>query len=208
MELRTHLSPTSLLRLHPLASLTSRGNSRPHPAVLILLVVMIGLAVPAYADSLGGTFDGVATLTPTGTPGVYTQNFVGDGTDATFGAFTVMSQSTADFTSPPSIIVTNAMLTDVFAGGKFFGIGSGTGTASGQGTATFTINFLITGGTGIFEHQTGTAMVTGTITQTSPTTEAIDATYTGTLGTPEPSSLGLLVIGASMGYRFLAKFRN
>ena len=131
----------------------------------------------------------------------------GDGTDATYGAFTATSQSTVDFTSPPSIIITNGMLTDVFAGGKFFGTGSGSGTANGHGTATFTVNFIITGGTGIFEHQTGSATIIGTITQTSPTTESIDATYTGNIGTPEPSSFSLLFLGASMGYRFLTKPR-
>jgi len=193
-------------RLHRVVNSQTKSHFWSAPA--ILLVVMLGLIVPAYGSSLSGALDGTATLTPTGTPGIFIQNFVGDGTDATFGAFTVTSHSTVDFTSPPSIVITNAMLTDVFAGGKFFGIGSGTGTASGQGTATFTINFLITGGTGVFEHQTGTAMITGTITQTSPTTESIDATYTGTLGTPEPSSLGLLFVGASMGYRFLTRSRN
>ena len=95
--------------------------------------------MPAQAGLLSGAFDGTATLTPTGTPGVYIQNFVGDGTDATYGAFNATSQSTVDFTSPPTIIITNGMLTDVFAGGTFFGTGSGSGTASGQGTATFTI---------------------------------------------------------------------
>ena len=208
MESTTHLSCTSSFHFRLFTAVPTAAKLHPHPASLILLVVMIGLAIPSYADSLGGTFDGTATLTPTSTPGVFIQNFTGDGVDATFGAFTAMSQSTVDFTSPPSIIITNAMLTDIFAGGKFFGTGFGTGTASGQGTATFMASFLITGGTGIFEHQTGTAMITGTITQTSPTTESIDATYTGTLGTPEPSTLGLLFIGASMGYPYLAKRRN
>jgi hypothetical protein len=175
------------------------------PASLFLLVVLLCLVMPAYADSLSGSFDGVATLTPTGTPGIFIQNFVGDGTDVTFGAFTAMSQSTVDFSSPPNIIITNAMLTEMFAGGTLFGTGSGTGTASGQGTATFTAQFLITGGTGIFEHQTGQATIVGTITQTSPTTEAIEATYTGILGVPEPASVSLLFLGATMGYRLLKK---
>ena len=175
--------------------------------VLALLVASLAwLMVPAQASSISGAFDGVATLTPTGTPGVFIQNFSGDGTDATYGAFTATSQSTVDFTSPPVITITNGMLTEIFAGGSLFGTGSGSGHASGLGTATFTIDFVITGGTGIFEHQTGDAIITGTITQTSPTTEAIDATYSGTL-VPEPSSVSLLLLGASMGYRFLTKTR-
>jgi hypothetical protein len=172
---------------------------------LVLLVVSVAwLIVPAQAGSLGGSFDGVATLTPTNTPGVFIQNFVGDGTDATYGAFDATSQSTVDFRNAPNIVITNGSLTEVFAGGDLFGTGSGSGLANGHGTATFTIDFIITGGTGIFEHQTGEAMITGTITQTSQTTEAIDATYTGML-VPEPSSVSLLLLGASFGYRFLAK---
>jgi hypothetical protein len=135
---------------------------------------------------------------------VFIQNFVGDGTDATYGAFDATSQSTVDFRNAPNIVITNGSLTEVFAGGDLFGTGSGSGLGNGHGTATFTIDFIITGGTGIFEHQTGEAMITGTITQTSQTTEAIDATYTGML-VPEPSSVSLLLLGASFGYRFLAK---
>ena len=176
--------------------------------VLALLLVSFALLiVPAQASVLLGVLDGTATLTPTNTPGVYIQNFVGDGTDATFGAFNVTSQSTVDFTNPPSIVITGAMLTDIFAGGTFTGTGSGGGTANGQGSATFTINFILTGTTGIFEHQTGTATIIGTITKTGPLTETIDATYTGNIGTPEPSSMSLLLLGASFGYRFLAKTR-
>ena len=176
-------------------------------ALALLVASVAWLIVPAQAGSLGGSFDGVATLTPTSTPGVFIQNFVGDGTDATFGAFDATSQSTVDFTNPPIITITNGTLSEVFAGGDLFGTGSGSGMANGHGIATFTIDFIITGGTGIFEHQTGDAIITGTITQTGPLTEAIEATYTGMLGTPEPSSVSLLLLGASMGYRFLTKTR-
>ena len=48
----------------------------------------------------------------------------------------------------------------------------------------------------------------GTITQTSPTTEDIAATYTGSFGVPEPSSIGMLFIGAAMGCRYLVKPRR
>ncbi len=182
---------------------------RAIPLSVLLLLVMSLLVVPAFADSLTGTFDGNATLTPTGTPGVFVQNFTGDGTDATFGAFDVTSMSTVDFRNPPAILFTNGMLTETFLDGTLFGTGSGTGTASGHGTATFTIDFVITGGTGKFAGDHGEAMITGTITQTSPTTEAIsNASYTGTLATPEPGSIGLLLLGASINYRLLVKRRN
>ena len=183
---------------------TGSGSLR---ALALLLVSIAWLIVPAQAGSLLGTFDGVGTLTATNMPGIFIQNFVGDGTDATLGAFNATSQSTVDFSNPPNIVITNAMLTDMFAGGTFFGTGSGSGLANGNGTATFTSNFIITGGTGIFEHETGTVAITGTITQTSPTTEAIQASYTGNIGTPEPSSMSLLLLGASLGYRLLTRLR-
>jgi len=174
----------------------------------LLIMVATCLAVPALAQSITGSFDGVGTLTPTGTPGIFIQNFVGDGTDTLFGAFTATSQSTVDFTNPPFIAITNAMLTQTFAGGSLFGDGSGSGMANGQGMATFTSDFEITGGTGIFEHLHGEVMITGTITQLTPLTEAVDATYTGNLVTPEPSSLSLLFLGAGFGYRLLARKRR
>ncbi|MGA9564297.1 MAG: hypothetical protein WBS19_02120 [Candidatus Korobacteraceae bacterium] len=176
---------------------------------LLLFAVTLILIAPAHAGSISGTFDGNATLTPTGTTGVYIQNFSGDGTDNTYGDFAVTSMSTVDFSNPPNITFTDGMLLETFGGGTLFGTGSGTGMGNGHGMATFTIDFVITGGTGIFFGEHGSAMITGDITQTGPLTEAIsNASYTGTLVTPEPSSLGLIVLGASMGYRFLVKGRS
>jgi hypothetical protein len=162
--------------------------------------------MPALAGEITGSFDGVATLTPTGTPGVYIQNFAGDGTDNTYGAFDVSSMSTVDFSNPPNIVFTNGMLLETFMDGTLFGTGSGSGMGNGHGMATFAIDFVITGGTGVFAGDHGEAMITGDITQTGPLTEAIsNASYTGTLVTPEPSSLMLLGVGVSLGSRFLAK---
>lgn len=175
-------------------------------ALALLLVSIAWLAVPAQAGSLSGMFDGTATLTPTGTPGVFIQDFTGDGTDNTYGAFDVSSMSTVDFSNPPHIVFTNGMLTQTFTDGTLFGKGSGSGTASGLGTATFTIHYVITGGTGFFTGFHGEATITGDITQTGPLTEAIsNASYTGRLVTPEPSSLTLLGLGVTLGSRFLAK---
>jgi hypothetical protein len=113
--------------------------------------------------------------------------------------------STVDFSYPPNITFSDGMLLETFGDGTLFG----TGLANGHGMATFSIDFVITGGTGIFLGDHGEAMITGGITQTGPTTEAIsNASYTGNLATtPESSSLGLLFIGASMACRFLAKGR-
>jgi hypothetical protein len=204
MEPTTHPFSTSLFARCLLRVMDSRSSARL--AHLLLVMVVACMVVPAHADSLSGSFDGLTKLTPTGTPGVFIQNFSGDGSDAKYGPFDVTSQSTVDFTMPPKIVFTNGMLTETFAKGTLFGTGSGSGTANGMGMATFAIDFVITGGTGIFLGDHGDVMITGDITQTSPTTETIsNATYSGTLVTPEPSSFGLLLLGATMGYRFLRK---
>ena len=122
------------------------GMHRLHLSPLLPLVVMACLIVPAHAGSIEGTFDGTATLTTTNTPMVYIQNFTGDGTDNTFGAFDVTSMSTVDFRNPPNIVITDGMLNEEFAGGTLFGTGSGTGLGNGHGMATFTIDFVITRG--------------------------------------------------------------
>lgn len=182
-------------------------HSRFLVASALLFLALSLFSAPTFGQTITGSFDGVGTLTPTNTPGIFTQSFTGDGTDNFFGAFTANSTSTVDFTNPPSILITNAMLTQTFAGGSLFGNGSGSGTANGQGSATFTSDFIITGGTGIFEHLHGNVIITGTITQLTQLTEAVDATYTGTLSTPEPSSLSLLLMGAGVGYRFITRKR-
>jgi hypothetical protein len=178
--------------------------------VLAFLVVSIAwVAISARAGEITGSFDGTASLTPTNTPGVYIQNFAGDGTDNTYGAFDVSSMSTVDFSNPPNIVITNGMLLETFMDGTLFGTGSGSGTGNGHGMATFTIDFVITGGTGIFAGDHGTATITGDITQTGPLTEAIsNASYLGSLVTPEPSSLMLLGFGVTMASRFLARRRS
>lgn len=163
-------------------------------AIWIPLVIMGGLAVPARgAIMISGTFDGDSTLTPTGTPGVYMQNFTGDGDDTTFGAFKPTSTSTIDFSNPPTILISDGMLAETFSQGTLFGTDSGSGTGNGKGSAAVTIDFVITGGTGLFAGATGEATITATITQTSATTESIsNGSYTGSLTTvPEPSTLVL-----------------
>jgi hypothetical protein len=194
--------------MHPFRPIFHAPTHRALAAPLFLLLATAFLIVPAYAGSIEGSFDGTATLTPTTTPGVFIQNFTGDGTDNTFGAFDLSSTSTVDFSNPPHIVITDGMLTQTFSDGTLFGTGSGTGMGNGHGMATFMVDFVITGGTGIFAGDHGQVMVMGDITQTGPLTEAIsNATYRGTLVTPEPSSLGLLFVGVSMGYRLLVRRR-
>lgn len=162
-------------------------------ATLIALVGMGSFAAPLHAELILGNLSGDSTLTPTGTPGVFSQNFTGEGDDTTFGSFDVNSTSTIDFSDPPHIVVTDTMFTEIFSDGSLFGTGSGGGTANGMGAATVTLDLVITGGTGIFKLAKGDAVATETLTLTSPTTVSANGTYTGTLSTvPEPGSLALL----------------
>jgi hypothetical protein len=111
---------------------------RSFVASLIALVTMAGIAVSVSAGPISGTLSGDATLTPTGAPGVFTQNYTGDGNDTTFGSFTVQSTSTVDFSHPTNVVISDGMFTETFSAGILFGTSSGEGTASGVGTATFT----------------------------------------------------------------------
>ena len=146
---------------------------------------------------------GVAlTLTTDPNPGVFIQAYTGDGSDATFGAFTVQSSSIVDFSHPPALLVENGMFTETFAEGMLFGTSSGTGTTSGMGTGTATVDVVYTGGTGLFADATGEATVLQTIRSTGPTTASGSATYAGTLVlVPEPGSLALLATAVLLFYR-------
>jgi hypothetical protein len=168
-------------------------NSPALSRLIGAMLLLVALVIPVHATQLTGTFDGVGTLTPTGMPGIFTQNFTGDGTDTTFGAFDIVGQSTVDFSSPPNFTITNGTITLTFSNGTLFGTSSGEGVGNGQGVGTFQGDFLITGGTGALEGITGDLALTGTIIRTSPTTETISASYGP--ATPEPSTLALLATG-------------
>src|SRR3974390_292176 len=125
-------------------------NSPALSRLLGAVILVAALVIPLHASTLSGTFDGVGTLTPTGTPGILTQNFTGDGTDATFGASTIAGVSPIDFSGPPQFVITSGTVTLTFGTGKLFGNSSGEGTGNNHGMGTFEGDFLITGGTGPF----------------------------------------------------------
>jgi hypothetical protein len=164
--------------------------------------------VPVRAGSISGTFSGDSTLTPTGTPGVFVQNFTGDGHDDTYGAFTPASMSTIDFSHPPAVTVTDGVLSLTFSQGSFFGTASGHGTVNGTGMATFVAEFLITGGTGLFAGAMGEATITCTITETSSTTASISGSYIGSFSVPEPTALAQLATAVAVGSVVLFRRRR
>ena len=166
-----------------------------------IALVLIASVAPVHAStiSLSGTLAGDSTITPSGTPGVYVQNFTDDGIDVTYGIFTAQSHSTVDFSNPPKILISDGAFTEVFAQGNLFGTSSGDGSASGQGTATVTLDLVFTGGTGLFAGFTGEGTATESITRNSPTTESLTGNYTGELtsAVPEPSTWAMLLFGFS-----------
>lgn len=159
-------------------------------SVVATLFTLVMMGVPVHADLVTGTLTGDSILTPSLVPGVYVQNFTGDGDDTIFGAFTLQSQSTTDFNNPPSIVVTGGSFVETFSQGTLFGTSSGGGTGSGHGTATVTLDLVVTGGTGLFAGDTGEATATETITNISGPVESVNGSYSGSIGTvPEPGLL-------------------
>ena len=176
---------------------------------LAALLVTAGVIAPAGAGPISGSFEGDSIFTPTAIPGVLAQTYTGEGTDTTFGSFTVQSNSIVDFSSPPAISVNNGTLTETFAEGTLFGTFSGEGTTSGTGIGTATAEWVFTGGTGLFTDATGEGTVLQTIVKTGPTTASGSATYTGTLSlVPEPGSLALLATAVFLFYRRRTIFRD
>ena len=169
---------------------------------LAALLVTAGVIAPAGAGPITGSFGGDSTFTPTATPGVLAQAYTGEGTDMTFGSFTVQSHSIVDFSSPPAISVNNGTFTETFSQGTLLGTFSGEGTTSGTGIGTATAELVFSGGTGLFTDATGEASVLQTIMKTGPTTASGSATYTGTLSlVPEPGSLALLATAVFLFYQ-------
>jgi hypothetical protein len=167
-------------------------NSPAISRLIGAMVLLAALVIPLHASQLSGTFDGVGILTPTGTQGIFIQNFTGDGSDTTLGAFTIVGQSTVNFSNPPKFTITNGTITLTFSDGTLFGTSSGEGTGNGRGMGTFEGDFLIIGGTGQLDGITGDLALNGTIIRTSPTTETISASYQST---PEPCTLLLFASG-------------
>jgi len=171
-------------------------------SVVLLGVAVLAAPVRASTVSISGTLSGSATFTPTGSPAIFLENVTGDGDDTAYGSFTHSSQLTVDFSSPSNFTFSDGTFTEVFTNGTLFGTGSGDGTADGLGGTTFTIDFVVTGGTGFFAGDTGQGTETGTGTTTSSTTASAAASYTGTLTTTPLPATWLMLLSGFVGLGF------
>jgi hypothetical protein len=182
---------------------------RTNAANFIAVVALGLLVVPAQAQLiLSGHGEGDGVLTPTGEPGMFGQNLTGEGDDMTLGHCTIESRAMLDFSHPPRVVVPTGMSTWTFSAGTLFGTMSGMGTASGPGTGTFEIDWVVTGGTGIYAGATGEVAITATSVGTGPTTNHVTASYVGALSVPEPSALTLFALGAATGVGALVRARG
>ena len=164
--------------------------------ILIALLMMGALALPAQADTIptSGTVTGNSTLTATANPFVFGTNFIGSGVDAVSGNFNGTNMGTTTFNSTFTSFTSSGTFIDVFAGGTVFGTFTENGTVTGATTSTITLDSVTTGGTGMFQGDTGESFVMGTNTTTN--SPMFIGTYTGFINTvPEPSSLALMLAG-------------
>src|SRR5690349_19328726 len=99
---------------------------RSRAALFAGLLAFGCLTIPGNADTihLSGTFAGSATLTPTG-PGIFQEILTGNGTDDSFGSFTINGMSTIDFSHPPSVTLSGGMIDLAFSEGTLGGESSG-----------------------------------------------------------------------------------
>jgi len=160
-------------------------------AIPMALAAFSCAVAPVRASIISGTLNGASTLIATGNPGIYTQDFSGDGDDFTYGSFTPMGISIIDDSNPSAFTITHGGFLEAFSEGTLFGTDTRSETARGPGGETVTIDFVITGGTGLFAGATGEFDATVNVTAISPTTDSESGTYIGTLtlATPEPGSL-------------------
>lgn len=159
-----------------------------------LLFLMLPGALQANTIPISGTVSATNFLVLTTPPNIFSATSTGTGVDTTSGAFTFSAAATSTLTDPTDFLVSNGTFMETFAGGTLTGTFTGSGTVNPITLATtFTDNLVFGSGTGIFAGDTGQATLSGTgvFALSGPSTSS----YTGTITTPEPSTLVLLSAG-------------
>lgn len=161
-------------------------------ATLVTLVIIGGLALPVRADTVdvSGTITVTDTIGTEVSSGVYNYTGVGSGVDSVYGDFSFPTAGTLDFNNSTA----SGTFEEIFADGTLYGTSSATSSEIGTSTLyNVTVDETITGGTGIFADVTGGEININGIS--SSTTGTLNGNYTGTITTPEPSSLALMLVG-------------
>jgi len=158
---------------------------------------MLCLMLPGAlrADTISGTISAANVQVLTTPPNIYSGTSTGTGNDTTFGVFNFSSAWTTTLTNPTNFLVSNGTFLETYATGTVSGIFTGSGTVdTSTEVTTFTENFVLASGTGIFAGETGQATLTGT--GTFALNGSSTGTYTGSFAqvsaVPEPSTLVLL----------------
>jgi hypothetical protein len=175
--------------------------SRSVSATLIALAALV-LPVQASTISISGNYTGtvISNLTIVGPNSVGTQTVSGAGNLAPFGSFTFTASNDATFFGPTFVsnTLTNGIFTDTFGGGTLFGTYTGNGLSNPSNT-TELLNYVFTGGTGVFLGDTGSSHGTANIING---TGAISYTGMGSLTTTPIPSTRLMLLSGLVGLAF------
>lgn len=158
------------------------------------LLFMLPGALRADTIPISGTITAANSLVLTSSPNIYSGTSAGTGIDTTFSAFAFSAAETVMVLDPTEFLVSNGTFLETLAGGTLSGTFTGSGTINtSTEETTFVENFVFTNGTGVFAGDTGQATLSGTgvFALSGPSASS----YTGTLTTPEPSTLALLCAG-------------
>jgi hypothetical protein len=181
-------------------------------SMLLTLTVLTILSLVRSAQAqipYTSTETGNYLITPTG-PNTIHGEYTGLGNSSPGGAYTSFGAFDLDTTDPANQIASNATFNQDYGGGNtLFGTFTGTATFTSATEGTFTLDSLLTGGTGTFLNYRGTFTVTGTLNVTGPTTIAYTAIANGTLVViPEPGAVALLIGASVPGTMLLLRHRK
>jgi hypothetical protein len=178
---------------------TYRKAVMPHRFCAVLMAVAIGsVAASAVAGPISGTPAGQSRLTPTSTPGIFTQSISGNGADRTYAPPDAASTSTIDFNSP-DIAVENGSFVEGSGDKTLSGASSGAGTGNGQGTATVALDLAFTRGIGMFTDDTGEVLANERLMLTGPQSVSDSGSYSGAITIiAEPGSAALLATAGAL----------